>query len=53
MQLCYDQVVQKVDHLQLAHLVHRANDDRKEDQDLHGMYVHVLDFILFDGHGVD
>jgi len=48
MQLCYGQVVQKLDQLQCAHLVHKTNDIRKQDQDLHGMYVWILKFIIFD-----
>jgi len=42
MQLCYGQVVQEVDQLQLARLVRKANDGRKPDTNLHGMYVCML-----------
>jgi len=48
MQLCYGQVVQEADQLQLAPLVYRANDHQKQDANLHGMYVYMLEFVSFD-----
>jgi len=48
MQLCYGQVVQEADQLQLARLVYRANDHQKQDANLHGMYVYMLEFVSFD-----
>ena len=47
MQLCYVQVVLRVDQLQLARLLRRANDDQKQDQSLRGMYVFMLELISF------